>query len=171
MFSFIFVCGFSAKVICAFSVMRSNGESHRNNHFSSQKNNNILHIYDQTIYIGHCHFCIEVTFNITLTVSLNHLRLRVQSLYFWVYGVDVQSLYFWVYDGPFISEYMMLTYSPFISEYVMLTYSPFISEYMMLTYSPFISEYMMLTYSPFISEYMMLTWLPLDKSNLSCVEN
>ena len=39
---FFFICGFSAKAIFAFLVLRVNGETHRNKHFSSQKNDGCL---------------------------------------------------------------------------------------------------------------------------------
>ena len=44
---FIFKYGFTAKVTCEFLVIRSNGKTHRNKHFSSQKNDGFFQIKDQ----------------------------------------------------------------------------------------------------------------------------
>ena len=42
-----FICGFSAKVTCAFLAIISDGKLYRNKHFSIIKNDVIFHIFDQ----------------------------------------------------------------------------------------------------------------------------
>ena len=70
---FIFICGFSALVICAFLVFKKQWRSGHKKTFESDKTTGIFQISDQfkvlrvSLWIGNCHLCMK-----------GHLKLRLQ---------------------------------------------------------------------------------------------
>ena len=68
---FSFISGFSAKVTCAFLLIRSNGELMSFKHFSSQKNDSICHLFNQ----------IQVL-KVTVVNQLSHLNRDGVKIFF-----------------------------------------------------------------------------------------
>ena len=79
---FIFIFGLSTWLVHSL-VIRSNGETHRNYHFSRQKNDVIFDIFNQIIVsrvpwpIRHCHLCIKVQLEITRIVPLTFYHVHI----------------------------------------------------------------------------------------------